>query len=73
MTKTMPSWPVAASARAASGTMLWPFHGATRPGTSTMRAWLGTRQAPRSASLRCGSTASGSNMAVSISRGMMVI
>ncbi len=58
-TNTNPRIPLSRSARATSGRMSWPFHGATRPGTRRMRASSGTRQALRSASTRSRATAAG--------------
>ena len=56
-----------------SGSSICPFHGATRPGTSTIAHRRRIRQALRSASIRSGATAAGSKCAVSMPRGITVM
>src|SRR5262245_32676974 len=64
--------PLSSMVRAISGTMSCPFQGATRPGTSKIRAAGGICQTLRKAPILAGSTAAGSNAAMSMQRGMMV-
>ncbi len=73
MTITKLRAPLSCSARAMSGSMICPFHGATRPGASTTRSSGRMRQALSSASIRSGVTVAGSKAAVSMPRGITVM
>src|SRR5581483_2878002 len=72
-TKAMLRLPLATISRAASITLICPFHGAMRPGTSTTRMSGRTAQTRRRLAMRSALTAAGLNAAVSTARGMTVM
>jgi hypothetical protein len=65
--------PPPTSSRAASITVIWPFRGAIRLGTSTTRVCGRTPQLRRNEAMWSALTAAGLNVAVSTARGITVM